>query len=106
MIRFAQDLDQPPWHGYLYAVLLFLAAVLQSLLLHQYFHRCMLIGMNMRSSIIAAVYNKVRWSSRAWEGPPGHEGGSHHFWAPVCFLCAEIVVYLTEGDKNAIMICL
>ena len=59
MIQFTQDLSQPDWHGYLYAVLLFLAAVIQSLFLHQYFHRCMVIGMNMRSSIIAAVYNKV-----------------------------------------------
>ena len=59
MIQFTQDFTQPEWHGYIYAVLLFLAAILQSLFLHQYFHRCMVIGMNMRSSIIAAVYTKV-----------------------------------------------
>ena len=60
MIRFTQDDTQPDWHGYLYAVLLFMAAVLQSLFLNQYFHRCFTMGMNMRTAIIAAVYAKVR----------------------------------------------
>lgn len=44
----------------MYAILMFLAAVLQSIILHQYFHRCFKVGMRMRTGIIAAVYRKVK----------------------------------------------
>ena len=60
MINFTKNESDPDWHGYVYAVLLFLTAVVQSLFLHQYFHRCFTIGMRIRTAIIAAVYNKVR----------------------------------------------
>ena len=59
MINFTKNESDPDWHGYVYAVLLFLTAVIQSLFLHQYFHRCFTIGMRIRTAIIAAVYNKV-----------------------------------------------
>ena len=59
MINYTEDLSEPAWKGYFYAVLLFVAAVVQSLLLHQYFHRCFVVGMRMRTAIIAAVYQKV-----------------------------------------------
>ncbi len=59
MINFTSDPEEASWHGYLYAVLLFLTAVVQSLFLHQYFHRCYTLGMRIRSAIIAAVYDKV-----------------------------------------------
>ncbi len=60
MISFTNDPTVPYWHGYLYAFVLFLAAVVQSLFLQQYFHRCITLGMRMRTTIIAAVYDKVR----------------------------------------------
>jgi len=59
MIRFTLDETQPDWHGYVYAILLFVAALVQSLLLQQYFQRCLTIGMNVRTAIISAVYSKV-----------------------------------------------
>ena len=59
MIGFTKDQTQPDWYGYFYAILLFLAAVVQSLFLHQYFHRCFIVGMRIRTAIIAAVYKKV-----------------------------------------------
>ncbi len=59
MINFTSDTKEASWHGYLYAVLLFLTAVVQSLLLHQYFHRVFRMGMRIRTAIIAAVYDKV-----------------------------------------------
>ena len=59
MIQFTQDESEPEWKGYLYAVLLFVTAVIQSLFLHQYFHRCFVLGMRIRTAIIAAVYKKV-----------------------------------------------
>ena len=59
MIRFTEDPSESDWRGYLYAVLLFVTAVVQSLLLHQYFHRCFLVGMRVRTAVISAIYNKV-----------------------------------------------
>ena len=59
MIGFTKDTSEPDWNGYFYAVLLFVAAVIQSLFLHQYFHRCFRVGMRIRTAIIAAVYKKV-----------------------------------------------
>jgi ABC-type bacteriocin/lantibiotic exporter with double-glycine peptidase domain len=59
MIQFTKDETQPDWHGYFYTVLLFLIAMIQSLFLHQYFHRAFTIGMRVKTAVIAAVYNKV-----------------------------------------------
>ena len=39
MINFTSDPNEPSWNGYFYATLLFVVAVMQSLCLHQYFHR-------------------------------------------------------------------
>ncbi|XP_076072760.1 multidrug resistance-associated protein 1-like isoform X1 [Mytilus galloprovincialis] len=59
LIRFTKDKEEYEWRGYLYSVLMFLVAVVQSLILHQYFHGAQLVGMRLRTSIIAAVYNKM-----------------------------------------------
>ena len=59
MIQFTKDETQPDWHGYLYTVLLFLTAMIQTLFLHQYFHRAFIVGMRVKTAVIAAVYNKV-----------------------------------------------
>ena len=59
MIKYTEDTEEEEWRGYVYAVLLFVVAVIQSLLLHQYFHRCFLVGMRVRTAIISAVYSKV-----------------------------------------------
>ena len=59
MIAFIHDRTQMVWRGYLYTVLLFVVAFVQSMMLHQYFHRCMVVGMRIRSALVAAVYKKV-----------------------------------------------
>ena len=43
----------------MYASGLFIVAFVQSMVLHQYFHRCFLTGMHIRTAIISAVYRKV-----------------------------------------------
>ncbi|VDM02524.1 unnamed protein product [Schistocephalus solidus] len=53
------DKNEPLWHGYLYASAMFLVAMLQSFVLHQYFRRQGVIGMNIRSVLVSAVYRKV-----------------------------------------------
>ena len=47
------------WKGYVYSGSMFVAAVIQSLTLHQYFHLMTTIGMRLRSAIIGLVYEKV-----------------------------------------------
>ena len=59
MIGFTEDPTIPDRQGYIYAALLFLASELQSILLHQYFHRCNKTGLNLRTSLIGAIYRKV-----------------------------------------------
>lgn len=59
MISFTEDKSSYNWEGYLYAVLLFVVALLQSLFLQQYFQRCFVLGMKVRTAIMAAVYKKV-----------------------------------------------
>ena len=77
MIQFTADKSEPDWKGYFYAVLLFITAIIQSLFLHQYFHRCFTLGMRLRSAIVASVYKKVcvSYSEREKEGErEGKEG--------------------------------
>ena len=63
LIGFTGDRSEPQWRGYFYAVLLFVAAVFQSLLAHQYFHGCFRVGMRIRTAVVSSVYGKVRrWS--------------------------------------------
>jgi ATP-binding cassette subfamily C (CFTR/MRP) protein 1 len=60
LIHFIKDRSQLAWRGYVYTALMFIVAFVQSMLLHQYFHRCMVVGMRIRTALIAAVYKKVR----------------------------------------------
>ncbi|KAF5900053.1 canalicular multispecific organic anion transporter 1-like, partial [Clarias magur] len=59
MISFTQDKSIFTWWGYVYAVLLLMVAVLQSLFLQQYFQRCFSLGMQVRTAIMAVVYKKA-----------------------------------------------
>uniref|UniRef100_A0A8U7N0C2 ATP binding cassette subfamily C member 2 n=1 Tax=Corvus moneduloides TaxID=1196302 RepID=A0A8U7N0C2_CORMO len=58
LIAFVSDEDSFAWQGYLYAILLFLTALIQSLCLQQHFSLCFQLGINVRASLIAAIYKK------------------------------------------------
>nr|XP_032800562.1 canalicular multispecific organic anion transporter 1-like [Petromyzon marinus] len=58
MISFTDDPRIYEWKGYVYAVVLLLTALLQSVLQQQYFLRCFLIGMRVRSATIGLIYQK------------------------------------------------
>eukprot|EP00058_Branchiostoma_floridae_P021694 XP_002607184.1 hypothetical protein BRAFLDRAFT_118638 [Branchiostoma floridae] len=58
LISFTKVKEVFSWKGYLYAVLLWVVAILQSLVLGQYFHGSFLMGMRLRTVIISAVYKK------------------------------------------------
>ena len=48
------------WKGYFYAVLMFAAASVQTLVLAQYFNRMLFVGLRIRTALISAIYRKVR----------------------------------------------
>ncbi|KAK8776949.1 hypothetical protein V5799_029711 [Amblyomma americanum] len=49
---------EPAWKGVFYAVLMFVTASVQSLVLSRYFHRMYIVGMRIRTSLISAIYRK------------------------------------------------
>ncbi len=55
----SDNTPEPSWRGYYYTGLLFLTAVVQSVVLHQYFHRAFATGMRLRTAIVTAVFNKA-----------------------------------------------
>ncbi|XP_077205501.1 ATP-binding cassette sub-family C member 2 isoform X2 [Paroedura picta] len=59
MISFVSDQEAYIWHGYLYALLLFATALVQSICLQQYFLLCFKLGMNVRTTLMAAIYKKA-----------------------------------------------
>uniref|UniRef100_A0A914ULD1 ABC transmembrane type-1 domain-containing protein n=1 Tax=Plectus sambesii TaxID=2011161 RepID=A0A914ULD1_9BILA len=58
LISFIEHKERPLWHGIVIASLMFIVALLQSMILHQYFHKMFRLGMNIRSVLTAAVFTK------------------------------------------------
>eukprot|EP00055_Hartaetosiga_balthica_P014403 m.78854 g.78854 ORF g.78854 m.78854 type:complete len:1517 (-) comp8586_c0_seq3:145-4695(-) len=58
LIGFVKDPDAPTWHGYALAAGFLVNSVVQSICLHQYFHRVMKSGMRFRSALVTAIYKK------------------------------------------------
>eukprot|EP00049_Salpingoeca_infusionum_P023551 m.12723 g.12723 ORF g.12723 m.12723 type:complete len:1556 (+) comp5858_c0_seq1:79-4746(+) len=58
LIKFSSDDNEPQWKGLSIAGVMLVTAVVQSICLHQYFHRVMKTGMRLRSAVIAAIYQK------------------------------------------------
>ncbi|XP_032672071.1 multidrug resistance-associated protein 1 isoform X3 [Odontomachus brunneus] len=65
LIAFIKDREEPMWKGYLYAILLLLTATVQTLVLSQYFHRMFLVGLRIRTALIATIYRKALRMSNA-----------------------------------------
>lgn len=60
LLNFLQNTQSEPiWHGYLYAIAIFIDTSVQSLILQSYFHIVFKLGMNIKTAITAAVYRKV-----------------------------------------------
>ncbi|KAI8911120.1 P-loop containing nucleoside triphosphate hydrolase protein [Gorgonomyces haynaldii] len=58
--------QEPVYRGAVIALSMLGAAVLQTVVLHQYFHACFITGMRIRSSVATAVYRKsLRLSNQA-----------------------------------------
>ena len=50
---------QETWRGYILAFGLFIVATAQSMFLHQYFDKAVIVGLRARSAILGIVYRKV-----------------------------------------------
>ncbi|KAK9886053.1 hypothetical protein WA026_014836 [Henosepilachna vigintioctopunctata] len=57
LINFVNE-DEEMWKGFLYAFLLYAAASVQTLFLSQYFYRMFIIGVQVRTALISAIYRK------------------------------------------------
>ncbi|XP_071454824.1 multidrug resistance-associated protein 1 isoform X2 [Hetaerina americana] len=64
LIEFVQG-EESMWKGYLFAALMFLTSIIQTVVLAQYFHRMFLVGMRIRTALIAAIYRKALVMSNA-----------------------------------------
>ena len=51
--------DEPYWRGYLYASLMFISPMFESIFNSQYEYRVNLIGMKVRACVISVIYKKV-----------------------------------------------
>ncbi|CAH8637263.1 unnamed protein product [Heterobilharzia americana] len=67
LLKFLQNIhSEPMWHGYLYAVAIFIDTSVQSVILQCYFHVVFNLGMDIKTGITAAVYRKsLRLSNKA-----------------------------------------
>ncbi|EGG17998.1 ABC transporter C family protein [Cavenderia fasciculata] len=59
IITFVTTRNVSTYDGMLYVLFYFLAPIVQSLTLHQYFHRCFRVGMWLRSAVVTSVYRKA-----------------------------------------------
>jgi len=59
LISFVGNSTEPLWRGYFYIFLLMMTAMLQTIILSQYFHRMFLVGMRVRTALTSAIYRKV-----------------------------------------------
>ncbi|CAB3223722.1 unnamed protein product [Arctia plantaginis] len=65
LINFVRT-DQALWKGYLFAVGLFVCAMVQTMLLAHYFTRMYLVGMRIRTALTSSIYRKsLRMSNSA-----------------------------------------
>ncbi|XP_060863090.1 multidrug resistance-associated protein 1-like isoform X2 [Metopolophium dirhodum] len=59
LISFVENPTEPIWRGYFYIFLMTVTAMLQTLILYQYYHRMYLVGMRVRTSLTSAIYRKA-----------------------------------------------
>ncbi|XP_066120060.1 ATP-binding cassette sub-family C member 3 isoform X1 [Saccopteryx bilineata] len=59
LIRFISNPTAPNWWGFLVAGLMFVCSVMQTLILHQYYHCIFAMGLRVRTGIIGVIYRKA-----------------------------------------------
>ena len=59
LINYTEDTEEPSRYGYMYALAIFFASLIQSMIFNQYMYTSMMVGLRLRSTLCAAVYSKV-----------------------------------------------
>ncbi|XP_052568820.1 ATP-binding cassette sub-family C member 2 isoform X3 [Peromyscus californicus insignis] len=59
LIAFVSDPNSYAWLGYVSAILMFAVTLIQSFCLQYYFQLCFLLGMSVRTTLMASVYKKA-----------------------------------------------
>lgn len=59
LIGFVSNPDMYAWPGYIAAILMFAVTLVQSFCLQYYFQLCFVLGMSVRTTIMASVYKKA-----------------------------------------------
>uniref|UniRef100_A0A8C0ZMU8 Canalicular multispecific organic anion transporter 2 n=1 Tax=Castor canadensis TaxID=51338 RepID=A0A8C0ZMU8_CASCN len=59
LIRFISNPEAPTWWGFLLAGLMFLSSMMQTLILHQYFHCIFVSALRLRTAIMGVLYRKA-----------------------------------------------
>ncbi|KAM5140785.1 ATP-binding cassette sub-family C member 2-like [Mantella aurantiaca] len=65
MVSFTSNPAEYQWKGFLFAASLFITTLVQYVCLQQYFQGCMVLGMRIRTALMAAVYKKALTVSNA-----------------------------------------
>lgn len=59
LIQFISNPTAPAWWGFLLAVLMLATSMIQTLILHQYYHCIFVYALRVRTAIIGVIYRKV-----------------------------------------------
>ncbi|KAL6034061.1 hypothetical protein STEG23_018996, partial [Scotinomys teguina] len=59
LIRFISDPEAPTWWGFLLAGLMFMSSMMQTLILHQFYHCIFVTALKIRTAIIGVIYRKA-----------------------------------------------
>nr|QST14986.1 ABCC1-2 protein [Diaphanosoma celebensis] len=59
LISFVKDKTENVWKGYFFAIILTVTALIQTIFLGQYFQRMFVVGMRIRTAMVAAIYRKA-----------------------------------------------
>ncbi|XP_008836595.1 canalicular multispecific organic anion transporter 2 isoform X1 [Nannospalax galili] len=59
LIRFISNPTAPTWWGFLLAGMMFICSLMQTLILHQYFHCIFVTALRLRTAIIGVIYRKA-----------------------------------------------
>jgi ATP-binding cassette, subfamily C (CFTR/MRP), member 1 len=58
LINFTKDKSQPAILGYFYTVLIYVSALIQTVLFNHYAHRMFIVGSRVRTGLMGLIYKK------------------------------------------------
>ena len=80
------------WMGYVFAGSMFVSATLQSLVLQQYFHIMVTLGMKIRSAVIGLIYEKVSKKQKTKQNNNKRKKNNDYFTIPASWFGISLLV--------------